>query len=175
MLTEHLGVNSTIVHMSESSMSADFEYAVYHIKHHTRDINFVGKYAMPRLPRKLGYKCVLTHEGSEDHFAHRRAPWTVVRHEQAQRAIGTALATVEGVQVHLKPLITGTQRRNDIRITRSAASGLSSEDIDITIVSLASQDSQTATLPLATTEDDSTAERTAKLVEKHLNAVAREK
>ncbi|RSH89718.1 hypothetical protein EHS25_001703 [Saitozyma podzolica] len=50
-------------------MSADFEYAVYHIKHHTRDINFVGKYALPRLPRKLGYKCVLTDEGSEDHFA----------------------------------------------------------------------------------------------------------
>jgi hypothetical protein len=49
-------------------MSADFEYAVYHIKHHTRDINLVGKYALPRLPRKLGYKCVLTDEGSEDHF-----------------------------------------------------------------------------------------------------------
>jgi hypothetical protein len=79
------------------------------------------------------------------------------------------------VQVHLEPLITGTQRRNDIRITRSAASGLSSEDIRIAIVSLASQDSHTATLPLATTEDDSPAESTAKLVEKHLNAVAREK
>jgi hypothetical protein len=26
MLTEHLGVNSTIVHRSESSMSADLEY-----------------------------------------------------------------------------------------------------------------------------------------------------
>ena len=88
----------------------------------------------------------------------------MARHEQAKRAIGTALATLEGVQVHLEPLITGTQRRNDIRITGSASSGLSSEDIDITIVSLASQDSQTATLPLATTEDDSAAERTTKLV-----------
>jgi hypothetical protein len=47
--------------------------------------------------------------------------------------------------------------------------------IDIAIISLASQDSQAATLPLATTEDASAAERTAKLVEKHLNAVAREK
>jgi hypothetical protein len=81
----------------------------------------------------------------------------------------------EGVQVHLEPLITGTQRRNDIRITGSAPGGLSSEDIDIAIVSLASQDSQTATLPLVATEDDSAAERTAKLVGKHLNAVAREK
>jgi hypothetical protein len=47
---------------------------------------------------------------------------------------------VEGVQVHLEPLVTGTRRRNDIRITGSASSGLSSEDIDITIVPLASQE-----------------------------------
>jgi hypothetical protein len=44
----------------------------------------------------------------------------------------------------------------------------SSEDIYITIISLTSQASQTATLPLAATEDDSMAERTAKLVVKHL-------
>jgi hypothetical protein len=62
----------------------------------------------------------------------------MARHEQAKRAVGTAVGTVEGVQVHPEPLITGTQRRNDI---------------DITIVSLASLDSQTATLPLATTGD----------------------
>ena len=85
----------------------------------------------------------------------------MARHELAKRTIGTALATLEGVQGHLEPLTTGTQRRNDIR--------------PITIVSLASQDFQTATLPLATTEDDSPAERTTKLVQKHLNAVAREK
>lgn len=29
----------------------------------------LGKYALPRLPRKMGDKCVLAHEGSEDHFA----------------------------------------------------------------------------------------------------------
>jgi hypothetical protein len=67
---------------------------------------------------------------------------------QARRTIGTALATLEGVQVYLEPLITGVQRRNDISFTGSAASGLSSEDIDITIVSLASQAAQTATPPL---------------------------
>ncbi|RSH89932.1 hypothetical protein EHS25_001918 [Saitozyma podzolica] len=81
-------------------------------------------------------------------------------------------ATLERLQVRLEPLITVSQGRNDIRITRSASSGLSSADIDITIVSLASQESQTATLPLAATEDDSVAERTTKLVQKHLNAVA---
>jgi hypothetical protein len=50
-----------------------------------------------------------------------------------------------------------------------------SERIDITIVSLASQDSQTATQPFVTTEDDSAGQRAAKLIEKHLNAVARGK
>ncbi|RSH95776.1 hypothetical protein EHS25_000868 [Saitozyma podzolica] len=79
------------------------------------------------------------------------------------------------MQVHLEPLITGTQRRNHIRISGSASSGLGSEDIDIAIVSLASQDSKTATLPLAAAGDDSAAERMAKLVHKHLNAVASEK
>jgi hypothetical protein len=120
------------------------------------------------------------HCGALDQLGHdeicpRRAPWTRARHEQAKRAIGTALATLKGVQVRLEPLVIGTQRRDDIRISGSAPSGLGREDIDITIVSLASQNSQTATLPLATTEDDSMAERTAKLVDKHLNAVAREK
>jgi hypothetical protein len=51
----------------------------------------------------------------------------------------------------------------------------SQKNVDITMVSVASQDSQNATLPIATTEDDSANERTTKLVQKHLNAVAREK
>ena len=99
----------------------------------------------------------------------------MARHEEAKYAIGTGLAALEAVQLHLVPFIAGTQPRNDIRIIGSASSGLSSEDIDITIVSLASRDSQIATLPLGTVDDDSAAQRTAKLVEKHLNAVAREK
>jgi hypothetical protein len=48
------------------------------------------------------------------------------------------------------------------------------KDIGITIVSLVSQDSQVAPLPLATREVASVAERTAELAEKHLNALARE-
>jgi hypothetical protein len=43
------------------------------------------------------------------------------------------------------------------------------------IVFLASQDSQKATLPLVTVDDDPAAPRDAKLVEEHLNSVAREK
>lgn len=66
---EHLGVSLTKAHMSESSLADDFEDAVYHIEHHTHDLNFVGKYALSRLPRKLGFKCVLTGEGSDEHFA----------------------------------------------------------------------------------------------------------
>jgi hypothetical protein len=50
-----------------------------------------------------------------------------------------------------------------------------SEDIDITILSLASQAFQIATLPLAVTKDDPMAERTSKRAEMHLDAVAREK
>jgi hypothetical protein len=119
--------------------------------------------------------CGARNQLGHDEICVRRAPWTVARHEQAKRAIGTALATVDGLQVHLEPLITGTQRRNDIRITGSAASGLSSEEMDTTIVSLAFQDSQTATLQLTTPDDDSAAQRTSKLVAKHLNAVATEK
>jgi hypothetical protein len=85
------------------------------------------------------------HSGAPNQLGHdeiclRRVSWTVARHEQAKRAIETALATVEGVQVHLEPLVIGTRCRDDIGLTGSASRGLGSEDIDITIVSLASQD-----------------------------------
>jgi hypothetical protein len=99
----------------------------------------------------------------------------VAHHKQSNRAIGAALATVEGVQVHLEPINSDTQCRDDISIIGSAARGLSSEDIDLTILSLASQASQTATLPLKATEDDFMAQRSTKLVDNHLGAVAREK
>jgi hypothetical protein len=72
--------------------------------------------------------CGAVNRQGHDEICSRRAPWTAARHEQAKRLIGTALATVEGVQVHLEPFITGTQRRNDIRIIGSASRGLSSED-----------------------------------------------
>jgi hypothetical protein len=65
-------------------------------------------------------------------YASGEPTWTIARHEQAKRTIGKALAMMDEVHVPLEPLITGTQRRKDIRITGSAASGLSSADIDIT-------------------------------------------
>jgi predicted nucleotidyltransferase len=53
--------------------------------------------------------------------------------------------TVESVQIHMDPFNTGTSPRDDdIMIIGSASSGLSNEDIDIIVVSLASQTSQTA-------------------------------
>jgi hypothetical protein len=67
----------------------------------------------------------------------------------------------------------GPLRRDDISIIGSGASGLSSEDIGIIIVSPSSQDSQTAQLPLVATEDDSAVESTTKFVAKH-NGVAME-
>jgi hypothetical protein len=51
------------------------------------------------------------------------------------------------------------QRRNHNRIFVSAAGGLLNEEIDIAILSLASQDSQTAVLPLVSTGDDSSSSR----------------
>ncbi|RSH94165.1 Protein pns1 [Saitozyma podzolica] len=55
--------------------------------------------------------------------------------------------------------------------TGPTSSGLPSEDIDITFVSLASQSSQTTTVPLAATEDNSPAKR----IDKHFGTVSREK
>ncbi|RSH89884.1 hypothetical protein EHS25_001870 [Saitozyma podzolica] len=49
-----------------------------------------------------------------------------------------------------------------------AATELSSEDIDIAIICMISQDPQPTTLPLAPTGDDSAAQRTAALFQKHL-------
>jgi hypothetical protein len=120
------------------------------------------------------------HCGSPNHLGHhevcqQRAPWTVARHEQAKYAIGAALSTVEGVQVRVEPLITGTNRSDDIRITGSHSSGLASEDFDITIVSLASQVSRGSMLPITTSGDDSVADRTAKLIHKYLGSLAEEK
>ncbi|RSH89951.1 hypothetical protein EHS25_001937 [Saitozyma podzolica] len=88
-------------------------------------------------------------------LARQATNWLAASPKQAIHAIGTALATLE----------RGTGP------SRAHLPQLSSEDIDITIVSLASQDSQASTLPLAPTEDDSAADRTTKLVQKHLNAV----
>ncbi len=55
--------------MSESELASHFEEATYHVEHHNQDLNFVGKYALSEVPRRHGYKVVLTGEGSDEHFA----------------------------------------------------------------------------------------------------------
>jgi hypothetical protein len=72
--------------------------------------------------------------------------------------------------VRVERIIFGANLRNDIGITGSRTSGISSEDIDISIVSLASQATQSPSLGSGTTEDDTPAERTAKIVDKHPSA-----
>lgn len=55
--------------MDEAELANRFEDAVYHIEHHNHDLNFVGKYALSEVPRRYGYKVVLTGEGADEHFA----------------------------------------------------------------------------------------------------------
>jgi hypothetical protein len=100
---------------------------------------------------------------------------TAARHGQPKRGVRTAaaLGTVQGVRVPIKPFINVTQLRDDIRIIASDCSDHSSEDITITVVSLASQISQTAVLPVKATDDDSAIKQKAKLVEKHLKVMSR--
>ncbi len=70
----------------------------------------------------------------------------MARHEQAKGMIGNALSTLEGVQVRLEPLVLGTARRNDIRITGSRPASLSTQEFDLTIVSMASQQARAAVI-----------------------------
>jgi hypothetical protein len=44
-----------------------------------------------------------------DEICNQRAPWAVARHEQTKYAIGTALSTLEGVQVRVEPIIFGAE------------------------------------------------------------------
>ncbi len=69
----------------------------------------------------------------------------VSRHDQVKLGLAAALKAVPDITVEVEPrvplsdLIPGSsnpQRRNDIRLTGSAASGMTSADFDITITSL---------------------------------------
>lgn len=66
---EHLGVTSYILHMAESDLAKHFEDATWHCEHHNPDLNYVGKFALSELPRKHGFKVVLTGEGADENFA----------------------------------------------------------------------------------------------------------
>lgn len=66
---EWLGVSYEKIHMNEEELARQFEDATYHIEHHNPDFNFVGKFALSKLPRNAGFKVVLTGEGSDEIFA----------------------------------------------------------------------------------------------------------
>ncbi|KAI0204326.1 asparagine synthase-domain-containing protein [Astrocystis sublimbata] len=66
---EWLGVKTIKKIITEDTMAADFEDAVFHCEHHHADLNFVAKFGLSTLPREHGVKVVLTGEGADEHFA----------------------------------------------------------------------------------------------------------
>ncbi|KAL0256568.1 hypothetical protein SLS55_008963 [Diplodia seriata] len=56
-------------YMGEAELAAYFEDATYHCEHHNADLNYVGKFALSEVPREVGFKVVLTGEGSDENFA----------------------------------------------------------------------------------------------------------
>lgn len=55
--------------MGEAELAAYFEDATYHCEHHMPDLNYIGKFALSEVPREVGFKVVLTGEGSDENFA----------------------------------------------------------------------------------------------------------
>jgi hypothetical protein len=91
----------------------------------------------------------------------------VAWHEGA-RIIRQALASTPGTRVRLEPLGQQTRRRNDVQvitIVGSQATGLANAEYDLTVVSLASKDARSTSLP----EQDNNPSR---LVNKYLDSVA---
>ncbi|KAI0547808.1 asparagine synthase-domain-containing protein [Xylaria curta] len=66
---EWLGVKTIKKTITEDTMAADFEDAVFHCEHHHGDLNFVAKFGLSTLPQQHGVKVVLTGEGADEHFA----------------------------------------------------------------------------------------------------------
>jgi hypothetical protein len=100
--------------------------------------------------------------------------WTIARHEQVKYAIKRALETAEGVQVRVEPFIADTNRRNDLRVTGSEASGLSNHEYDVTVVSLACRDAVATNLP-PQIQPTKPAELGHALIKKFLNSKAADK
>jgi hypothetical protein len=111
--------------------------------------------------------------GETNFFGHpevclQRKPWRVARHEGTKRIIGQALASTPGTKVRLEPLVHQTSRRNDIQVIKllvSQTTGLANAEYDLTVVSLASKNSRTTSLP----EQDNDPSR---LVNTYLDSVA---
>jgi hypothetical protein len=100
-----------------------------------------------------------------------RKRWNIARHEQVKRTIASTLSKLEGVRVAVEPFIGETNRRNDIRVTGSEASGLASHEYDVTVVSLATRDSMATFLAPAITPTKP-AEKAHALINKFLTTVA---
>lgn len=108
-----------------------------------------------------------------DEICGARDAWRVARHEQVKRVLTEALGRLPGVQATMEPFIGRTYRRNDIKVTGSRESGISSCEYDITVISLATQQARSTSLPLL--EGVSPLEHTAAVVDKHLDSVAERK
>ena len=103
-----------------------------------------------------------------------RQRWSTARHEQVKRAIASALSKIQGVAVVVEPLIGGTARRNDIRVTGNPASGVSRHEYDVTVVSLSTRDSVNTRIPPNLLPEDP-AERCYSLITKFLDSKADDK
>lgn len=64
-----LDVKHHTLQIDEAEIAADLEDATYHCEHHNMNLNFVGKFALSRVPREHGYRVVLTGEGADEQFA----------------------------------------------------------------------------------------------------------
>lgn len=103
-----------------------------------------------------------------------RQKWNTARHEQVKRAIASALSKIPGVAVVVEPLIGGTVRRNDIRVTGNPTSGVARHEYDITVVSLSTRDSVETRIPPNLAPDEPT-ERCYSLIAKFLDSKANDK
>jgi len=119
--------------------------------------------------RHCGHTSVYGH----DEVCPHKSKWTVARHEQVKKVIASSLSIIPDVKVQLEPFISGTQRRNDIKLFGSQASGMSNHEYDISVVSLSSVQARTTVLPPGHSGNPLELASAAAL--KFLNAVAREK
>ncbi|KAI1495208.1 asparagine synthase [Biscogniauxia mediterranea] len=70
---DYLGVQMHTIHMNEAELARHFEDSVWHNEQYTFDLNTVGKFALSELPRRHGFKVILSGEGADELFA--GYPW----------------------------------------------------------------------------------------------------
>ncbi|KAK7954665.1 hypothetical protein PG988_015359 [Apiospora saccharicola] len=66
---DYLGVQMHTIDMTEADFARHFEDTVWHNEQVTCDLNTVGKWALSKLPRDLGFKVILSGEGADEVFA----------------------------------------------------------------------------------------------------------